>query len=204
MLELIKAYLSELLSVIKAAGTWWLISTHLFLRVGVWMARWKGLAVTVTQLIMNRPEIVCIRCRVTRSLVWVLSRQHLRLCPPPSINRDSHSYIPPIHQGSQHIVVGKKRSRESEVVMKPDWIYSCKKERKQQGFLSENRSNYWLQVTFCGIKMTSKMSFFLHGKRQIFFCFSFFWLLKTFRPVFFIQSQTNVQQYAKMMMQLAN
>lgn len=105
-----------------------------------------------------------MRCRVTRSLVWVLSRQHLRLCPPPSINRDSHSYIPPIHQGSQHIVVEKKKKQR-------EW--SCyearlatlkqkkKKEKNSRAFFWE--SNYWLQVTFCSMKV----SFHLHRKEQI-------------------------------------
>lgn len=59
----------------------------------------KGPAVTVTCSLWNQMKL-CVWDAGSQGhgLSPVPTTQ--RLCPPPSINRDSHSYTPPIHQSS--------------------------------------------------------------------------------------------------------
>lgn len=94
--------------------------------ISVWVVRWKGLLWPGTHSLWNDLKL-CVWDAGSQGhgLSPVPTTQ--RLCPPPSINRDSHSYIPPIHQSSQHIATEKKRERESWLVIEPDWDTLMKK-----------------------------------------------------------------------------
>lgn len=133
-LALVAAYQSPSES-LQGAETWWLISTRLCLHQCV-SGQVKGLAVTVTHSLWNDVKL-CVWDAGSQGhgLSPVPTTQ--RLCPPPSINRDSHSYIPPIHQTSQHIATGKK---ERELACYRTRLANLNEEM-QQGLL-------WLMVIF--------------------------------------------------------
>lgn len=82
--------------------------------ISVFGGQVKEAAVTETASLWSHLKLRlygCMRYRVKGSwLSSVFTTQHL--CLPPSINRDSHSFTPPIHQSSQRIATGKKKPAE--------------------------------------------------------------------------------------------
>lgn len=115
----------------RGAETRWVISAHLFLYQCV-SGQVKGFAVTVTHSLWTDLKL-CVWDAGSQGHSLSPVPTTLCLCPPPSINRDSHSYIPPIHQSSQHITMEKKRERE--LACYKARLANFSKKKKQQGFL---------------------------------------------------------------------
>lgn len=100
---------------LQGAETWWLIRTCLCLHQCV-SGQVKGLAVTGTRSLWNDLKLCAWDAGSQgHGLSPVPTTQCL--CPPPSINRDGHSYIPPIHQSSQHIATGKKKRERAGLLL---------------------------------------------------------------------------------------
>lgn len=103
-------------------------------------------------LIMEPPEIVCMRCRGSGGHGQSPVPTTQRLCPPPSINRDGHSYIPPIHQSSQHNATGGKKRERAGLLFNQTETLKIKQCRGDYLWLSFSL----IQVRFCSFFLVSE------------------------------------------------
>ncbi len=90
-----------------------------------------------------------------------------RLCPPPSINRDSHSYIPPIHQSSQHIATGKKeRKKERERGRERELAWTRLRILNEEMQLDSLQLIFTLKWCFCYSETLKFMTVGMHDTLQ--------------------------------------